>query len=218
MNQLVRVAFFDDDLLRRSALASLLQCAGCYHVAAQYGLCPKAVRAGVAHGLDGAIMVVDRMSETEHALGEALREQMGPRSLVLCTLNNAAWKDVERLMEANPAAVKWRPDLCVGAVCDSTQLLQCLNGLFRPACAADSAKPKDTLQQKALASLSLRERDVYQRIGAGISYKQIGLELDISHKTVETHASRMCAKLGLAGSRALFRMAASQTLALSAFS
>jgi len=55
------------------------------------------------------------------------------------------------------------------------------------------------------APLSAREREVMNRLLAGQRLKQIGLELDISVKTVATHRARLMRKLELSNNRDLFR-------------
>jgi two-component system response regulator NreC len=47
-----------------------------------------------------------------------------------------------------------------------------------------------------LATLSIREREVFHMVAAGVSSKVIAQELCISRKTVETHISRIHRKLG----------------------
>jgi DNA-binding CsgD family transcriptional regulator len=47
-----------------------------------------------------------------------------------------------------------------------------------------------------LATLSVREREVFHMVAAGVPSKEIAQELCISRKTVETHISRIHRKLG----------------------
>jgi two-component system response regulator NreC len=54
-----------------------------------------------------------------------------------------------------------------------------------------SSAPEDVL-----ATLSVREREVFHMVAAGVSSKEIAGELCISRKTVETHVSRIHRKLG----------------------
>lgn len=57
------------------------------------------------------------------------------------------------------------------------------------------AQPRDP--QLPHASLSDREREVFVRLLAGDSVKQIAASLDISMKTVSTHKARMLEKMGM---------------------
>ncbi|HXI14508.1 MAG TPA: LuxR C-terminal-related transcriptional regulator [Thermoanaerobaculia bacterium] len=90
----------------------------------------------------------------------------------------------------------------------------CVNGramiatLARPVTARVSAAPG--LKPDALAPhqrLSNREVEVFEMILAGKRMKEIALELNVSHKTVSTHRSRLLAKMDLTDNRALFKYA-----------
>jgi DNA-binding NarL/FixJ family response regulator len=58
-----------------------------------------------------------------------------------------------------------------------------------------------------LAKLTDRELQVFQLLGVGRSTLEIGVELRISPKTVETHRENLKVKLGLQGAPALLRAA-----------
>ena len=60
--------------------------------------------------------------------------------------------------------------------------------------------------------LSDRELAVFQRIGEGLTTRQIAEQLTLSHKTVETHRERIKKKLGLTNSATLMRRAAEWVL------
>jgi len=57
-----------------------------------------------------------------------------------------------------------------------------------------------------LDALTRREREVLDRVVAGQSNKLIARELDISHKTVEAHRSRLMQKMGAASFAELLQM------------
>ena len=57
--------------------------------------------------------------------------------------------------------------------------------------------PMDAVSGRQIGELSQREMEVLQLISRGLSNKEIGGQLDISVKTVETHKSRALEKLGL---------------------
>ncbi len=65
----------------------------------------------------------------------------------------------------------------------------------------------ESLDKDPIESLSDRELEVFQMIGRGLSTKQVSRELDISHKTVETHREKIKAKLNLKNSTELSRHA-----------
>lgn len=58
--------------------------------------------------------------------------------------------------------------------------------------------------------LSCRERDVLAGLVKGLTNKQIGLLLGISHRTVEIHRARLMRKLDVANLSALLEIAFAQ--------
>jgi DNA-binding NarL/FixJ family response regulator len=63
-----------------------------------------------------------------------------------------------------------------------------------------------------LAQLTMREREVLHHIARGYLYKEVGQELGISTKTVETHVSAVLRKLQLSNRHQLSRWAAERRL------
>jgi DNA-binding NarL/FixJ family response regulator len=63
-----------------------------------------------------------------------------------------------------------------------------------------------------LDRLTLREREVLRLIARGYQYKEIGLRLSISHKTVEAHVSAVLRKLQLSNRHELGRWAVERRL------
>ncbi len=70
------------------------------------------------------------------------------------------------------------------------------------------ARPPDP----ELAQLTMREREVLHLIARGYLYKEVGQELGISTKTVETHVSAVLRKLQLSNRHQLSRWAAERRL------
>ena len=58
-----------------------------------------------------------------------------------------------------------------------------------------------------MRELTEREREVLVLSIEGMSCKEIGLKLDVSHRTIELHRSHICAKTGTANFSELFRLA-----------
>lgn len=67
-----------------------------------------------------------------------------------------------------------------------------------------------TSVRPSIASLTGRERDVVAGLLRGLTNKQIGRELGISHRTVEIHRARLMRKLGTPTLSALLTVALSQ--------
>jgi DNA-binding NarL/FixJ family response regulator len=63
-----------------------------------------------------------------------------------------------------------------------------------------------------LDQLTRRERDVIRLVAAGYTYKEVGVRLSISGRTVETHAAAVMRKLRLSNRRELTRWATNRRL------
>jgi DNA-binding CsgD family transcriptional regulator len=64
-----------------------------------------------------------------------------------------------------------------------------------------------------LDQLTRREREVLRLIGSGYTYKETGVRLHISARTVETHVSAVLRKLQLSSRHELSRWAKARKLA-----
>lgn len=62
----------------------------------------------------------------------------------------------------------------------------------------------DLSDQRPVVDLTRRERGIAMLLIQGLTNKQIGQKLEISHRTVEAHRSRMMNKLGTKSSAELF--------------
>lgn len=203
MKKLIRLALFDDDPFRRELLGSYLQSSGRYRVAAGHALTETAAQQIDRNVVDGVILVVDAMSRNELALGDALRRRLGSVPIVICTTRLAAWKTLERLMKTSTTGLAWRPEICVGAICDGARLLRFLASLYHLDNTVGALQPGAARMKQAMATLSPREREVFRFARTGMTYKEISVQLGISRKSVATYSCRMCEKLGLSGIRAL---------------
>ena len=88
----------------------------------------------------------------------------------------------------------------------------------RPAWPASSSTPSPTATAPAagidpeLDQLSPREREVLRLIARGYTYKEVGRDLSISAKTVESHVSSVLRKLQLSTRHELTRWATDRRL------
>jgi len=76
---------------------------------------------------------------------------------------------------------------------------------------AFASAPPDLVDPE-LDQLTAREREVLRHIARGYAYKEIGRELNISVKTVETHVSSVLRKLQLSNRHELTRWAAERRI------
>jgi DNA-binding NarL/FixJ family response regulator len=87
-----------------------------------------------------------------------------------------------------------------------------LAGFVLDAFAAGTPAPLDPELDPELDQLSPREREVLRYIARGYAYKEVGGELGISVKTVETHVSAVLRKLQLSSRYELSRWAADHSI------
>jgi len=77
---------------------------------------------------------------------------------------------------------------------------------------AGGPAPDTTAADDDLDQLTPREREVLRHLARGYTYKEIARQLDISIKTVETHASAVLRKLQLSNRNELSRWAAARRI------
>ncbi len=87
-----------------------------------------------------------------------------------------------------------------------------LAGFVLDAFAAGPAVVTEDVAEKALDVLSAREREVMRLLARGYTYREIGQQLFISIKTVETHASNVLRKLQVSNRNELTRWAADRRI------
>lgn len=77
------------------------------------------------------------------------------------------------------------------------ELLSKLRGALALSADRRGAAPTGTSAAERLARLTPREREVMAMVVAGLTNKQIGRHLNISHRTVELHRARIWQKTGV---------------------
>jgi two-component system response regulator NreC len=95
----------------------------------------------------------------------------------------------------------------------SSDLVQAIQEVSRGSIYLSEGLSRDALRaylandEKAGESLSGREREILQLIAEGKSTKEIAASLSLSVKTIETHRSRLMAKIGIHDTAGLVRYA-----------
>lgn len=87
-----------------------------------------------------------------------------------------------------------------------------LAGFVLDAFASGPAAVSEDVAEKELDLLSAREREVMRLLARGYTYREIGQQLFISIKTVETHASNVLRKLQVSNRNELTRWAADRRI------
>jgi len=182
----MRVCIVDDDAAVRDSLALLLGLHG--HATAAYASAEDFL-AAVRPDWTGCALVDIRMPGMD---GLALLGELKARAIALPVIVITAHGDVASAR----AAFKGEAVDFLEKPFDEGSLLAALEACLareRDRMAADAAGRQ---RSRALASLSSREREVFEQLLLGLHNRDIGERLGISPRTVEIHKARILAKLG----------------------
>jgi DNA-binding NarL/FixJ family response regulator len=103
----------------------------------------------------------------------------------------------------------------VGEVMSAVRAVARGDSYFSPPVAKEivaQLRSPDRSRKEPFSLLSMREREVLQRIAEGLSAKEIATQLGISPKTVEAHRTSVMRKLGARKATELVRYALRQGL------
>ena len=129
---------------------------------------------------------------------EALKDQLNTLPIIFLT----AFGDVSRIVRAVKDGAE---DYFIKPV-DGDILLDRIQQVLKDF----EIRLEIALNRKAfiekLNALTDREHEVLRQSVNGMSCKDIGLKLGLSHRTVELHRSHICSKLGIANFSELFRL------------
>ena len=208
----VTVVVVDDHELFRSGVVAEL--GGRVEVVAEAGDIAEAVAVIQATEPDVALLDVHLPSGSGR---EVIQRTGGPRSrtrFLALSVSDAA-EDVIELVRAGARGYvtkSIRADDLVTAIeqvaAGDAVFSPRLAGFVLDAFASTHPGPDDPV----LDHLTDREREVMRYLARGYAYKEIGLELGITVKTVESHASAVLRKLQLSSRGALTRWAAARHL------
>ncbi len=179
------VAVVDDDAGVRDSLGMLLRASGYAtreYASAEAFLC-EPVRA------ERACAIIDlRLPGMD---GLALQAELGRRGVTLPLIVITAHGDVSSARVA----------LRAGAVdfiekpIDNGELLAAVHGALEATERTQLERAAGARTAHLLASLTSREREVYERIVRGMHNREIAVDLGISPRTVEVHRARVMTKL-----------------------
>jgi len=195
----VRVVIADDVLLVRAGIASVLA-AGGVDVLAEVGDADRLLDAVAEHRPDAAVVDI-RMppTHTDEGIAAAGRIRRTTPEVAVLVLSQALDSSYAiRLLEENPSSVGY---LLKERVADVATLVDSLRRVVAGECVVDTAIVSRLLgrarRRGPLDDLTPREAEVLAAMAEGRSNAGIGERLFLSERTVETHVSRIFAKLGL---------------------
>lgn len=198
----IRVLVADDEQLVRTGLRMILDSEPDIEVAAEARDGGEAIELCDRHRIDVVLMDVrmprlDGVQATRQLLGAA-RERL-LRVIVLTTYDLDEY--VYGALRAGASGFLLKdapPDQVVAAIraAAAGEALLAPRITRRLIAKFTRAAPREP-QQKRLALLSPRERDVLTLIARGLSNAEIAADLVLSEATIKTHVSNLLAKLGL---------------------
>ncbi|MEJ8848555.1 response regulator transcription factor [Variovorax rhizosphaerae] len=198
MTQGVTVFVVDDDEAVRDSVKELVASVG---LRAETFASAEAFLAAHDPTRAGCLVLDVRMARISGlGLQARLREMKAPIPIVFVT----AHADVPMVVEAMRGGA-------VGFVTKpyrEQELLDNINEAIAKDAAARSDSSRHGQFARALELLTERENEVMQLAMQGLPSKVIAQRLDISHRTVELHRSRVLEKFGLGSTAELIRIAA----------
>lgn len=210
MKNKTRILIVDDHPIFRRGLKEIIQSDGNYVVAAEVGDGETALQQ--AKSIKPDVAVVDINLPKINGL-EVVRAMCGlPHPPVVVVLTMQADEGTfNAAMDAGAQGYMLKEN----AVTDVLASLKAVaaGGVFiSPSVAQFSVRRHQRAtalkgQKKGLAALTPTERRILHLVAENKTNKEIGRELFISHRTVETHRSHICEKLQLFGNRALLAFA-----------
>jgi DNA-binding NarL/FixJ family response regulator len=200
----MRVIVAEHSALLRAVLAESLGSAGDIDVAAVLDSLAKLLD---ACRIEAPEVVITGPALIEGSIADELAEILisGARVLVIC--DSATSTEATALLFAGASGCLSWSDCDAAELVRATRSIAAGHAALHPAAAAavlarwrndrDSGPPVLSGAPPVRdATLTSREHDVLNALGRGLPTKAIGRELSISHKTVESHITRLLTKLG----------------------
>jgi DNA-binding NarL/FixJ family response regulator len=206
-----RVVIVDDHKLFRSGVRAELE--PLLEIVAEAGTVEEAEAAIVRHEPDVVLLDVHMPGgggiEVIRRAGAA-----GLRPTFLALSVSDAAEDVIAVIRAGARGYVTK-NIAPGDLADAVRRVHDGDAVFSPRLAGfvlDAFTGPAPQPESELDLLTPREREVLQHIARGYMYKEIGLRLEISPKTVEAHVSSVLRKLQLSSRHELTRWAADRGL------
>lgn len=206
----IRLVMADDHPIVRQGLRQMIEADKDLTIVAEAGDGQAALALIEQHRPDVAVLDIDMPRMDGFAIVRALQREKHSVEVVFLTMHS----EEEMFQGAMDLGVKGYvlKDSAVTDIVASIKTVAAGRPYLSPALSAlllhrrCRAAELDK-QQPGLHDLSPMERRILKSIGDNKSSKEIAAELFISYRTVETHRSNICKKLGLHGSLALIRFA-----------
>jgi DNA-binding NarL/FixJ family response regulator len=210
MSKPIRIVLADDHPVVRHGLRQIIEADASLQVVAEAGDGKTALSSIEQHNPSVAVLDIDMPEGNGFAVVRAMQQKKLGAEVVFLTMH----KEEGIFQEAMDLGVKGYvlKDSAMTDIVTSIKSVAAGQPYLSPSLSAHllgrrRAVEKLETETPGLAALSRMERLVLKMIAADLSSKEIGAQLYISPRTVETHRTNICAKLNLHGTLALVRFA-----------
>lgn len=216
-NEAIRVLVVDDHPVFRKGMIQIIEDDPSLQIVGQAGSAEEALQQLPALSVDVAVVDIDLPGMDGLELSSRLLKRKPPVPVVLLTMHKSE-KIFQAALDLGVSAYILKDEAESGIVSG----IKCAargDHYITPTLASllvNRGRRASQLRQQtpAVESLTPTERAVLRRIAENKTSREIGAELFISHRTVETHRANICAKLNLSGSHPLLQFALENKSAL----
>jgi DNA-binding NarL/FixJ family response regulator len=216
-NEAIRVLVVDDHPVFRKGMIQIIEDDPSLQIVGQAGSAEEALQQLPGLSIDVAVVDIDLPGMDGLELSSRLLKRKPPVPVVLLTMHKSE-KIFQAALDLGVSAYILKDEAESGIVSG----IKCAargDHYITPTLASllvNRGRRAAQLRQQtpAVESLTPTERAVLRRIAENKTSREIGAELFISHRTVETHRANICAKLNLSGSHPLLQFALQNKSAL----
>ncbi len=195
----IRILLVDDHQLVRDGLRTRLSAVGRFKVVAEAASAEEAL-AAAEHQIDLALMDINLKGVSGIEATARLHAEFPAIAVIMLSMHDKAEYVLQAIQAgARGYVLKDAPATDIIAAIDSAAV----GKVYYSAALQGSA----TGPSFPILLLTVREKDVLQRIAQGHSNKDIARDLDLSVRTVETHRWNIKRKLNIDGQAELIRFA-----------
>ncbi len=206
----IRIVLADDHPVVRHGLRQMIEADPDLEVIAEAGDGKTALALIGLHKPDVVVLDIDMPEGNGFVVARALQRDRVAAEIIFLTMH----KEAAIFQEAMDLGVKGYvlKDSAVTDIVASIKAVAQGQPYLSPSLSAHLLGRRRVVEKMeaetpGLAALTLMERRILKLIAADLSSKEIGAQLFISPRTVETHRTNICAKLDLHGTLALVRFA-----------
>ncbi|HAB18413.1 MAG TPA: response regulator transcription factor [Verrucomicrobiota bacterium] len=213
----IRIQIVDDHPVFRRGMVQIIEEDPGLEIVSQAGSAEEALQQASLRTVDVAVVDVDLPGMDGLELAARLLKRRPPVRIVLLTMHKSE-KIFQAALDLGVSAYILKDDAESGIV-NGIRCAARGDHYVTPTLASllvNRGRKAVQLRRQTpgVESLTPTERAVLRRIAENKTSREIGAELFISHRTVETHRANICAKLNLTGSHPLLQFALENKSAL----